>query len=125
MGDTIILILGSISLVAGLILSLMGIHALVRQRRAAASAPANNPLPITVRLDDKGPFTPEPGVLLNTLWEHLPNAACQSGECGGCKMRLLEGQVEWIREPIAEIDRSTHILACSCKPLTPLRCALD
>jgi len=83
------------------------------------------PLATSVVLEGKGPLPLEQGVLLNTLWEHLPSADCQSGECGGCKVRLLEGEVRWIRQPLAQFDRSTHILACSCEPLGPVRCAVD
>lgn len=29
----------------------------------------------------------EEGVLLNTLWAHLPEADCKEGECGGCRVK--------------------------------------
>ena len=124
----IMLPLVGISLLAALVLILLGLWQLLRQRRTEstpADAPAKRsaPPPVSVHLEGKGPLTVEPGVLLNTLWEHLPNAECQAGECGGCKVRLLEGEVTWIREPVAEINRQTHILACSCKATGPIRCA--
>jgi ferredoxin len=129
----ILLGLGLLSLVAAFSMTLVGVRALWGQRFArkvasatAATAPGSAALvPPSVVLEGKGPLTLEQGVLLNTLWEHLPSADCQEGECGGCKVRLLEGQVRWIREPVAQFDRSTHILACSCEPLGPVRCALD
>jgi ferredoxin len=120
MGVNLVIALGLLSLLFALYLTATGIQVLLRHRRAAPAV-----MPVTVTLEQKGTFTPEPGVLLNTLWEHLPNAACQSGECGGCKLRLLEGEVEWIREPVVEVNRSTHILACSCTPISPIRCALE
>jgi hypothetical protein len=122
MGINLILFLGVASLVFAFWLSLRGLYALWLQSQHVPNLATASPISIT--LEGKGSFTPEPGVLLDTLWEHLPNASCQSGECGGCKLRLLEGQVNWIREPIVEIDRRTHILACSCQALSPLRCAL-
>ena len=69
----------------------------------------------SLQLQGHGDVPLEPGVLLNSLWEHLPQADCQSGECGGCKLKLLQGQVQWIREPQAQVDRSCEILACSCE----------
>jgi hypothetical protein len=104
------------------------------RRRALAPAAEAATVPVAatpaapppgVVLEGHGALALEPGVLLNTLWEHLPNADCQAGECGGCKVRLLEGQVRWIREPQAALDRSTHILACSCEPMGQVRCAVD
>ena len=124
MGINLILFLGMASLLFALWLTLRGLYALWLQRQPAQD-PTAVATPITITLEGKGNFSPEPGVLLDTLWEHLPNASCQSGECGGCKLRLLEGQVNWIREPVADIDRRTHILACSCQALTPIRCTLD
>lgn len=123
MGVNLILLLGFASLTVALWLTLRGLHALWQQRRPVSNQAV--PQPITITLEGKGTFAPEPGVVLDTLWEHLPNASCQAGECGGCKLRLLEGQVGWIREPIVEIDRRTHILACSCQALTPIRCASE
>ena len=122
-----------LSLVGALGMTLVGVRALWGQRAvrralsavAPIAAVAHAPLAPSVVLEGKGPLPLEQGVLLNTLWEHLPGADCQEGECGGCKVRLLEGQVRWIREPVAQFDRSTHILACSCEPLGPVRCAVD
>jgi ferredoxin len=124
------------SLLGALGLTLAGIRALlVRPAPVVAKplvVPAQAPLETlatataaqgSVVLEGVGPLALESGVLLNTLWEHLPNADCQSGECGGCKMRLLQGQVRWIREPEAAVDRNTHFLACSCEAVGPLICA--
>jgi ferredoxin len=86
-------------------------------------SPAATGATVSVAIEGVGALVVEDGVLLNTLWEHLPNADCQSGECGGCKMRLLEGQVRWIREPEAVIDRTTHFLACSCEAVGHVKCA--
>lgn len=122
MGIWIIIGLGAISILTAFILTAYGLQAIFAYRRVRQSLA---PQAVTVNLENKGIFTAEPGVLLNTLWEHLPNAVCQSGECGGCKMRLLEGNVAWIREPVVAIDRRTHILACSCEAHGSIRCAVD
>jgi ferredoxin len=103
------------------ILSGIGIAALARHRKSRPVA--TTPSKPTINLEGKGDYPVEPGVILNTLWEHLPDASCQAGECGGCKLRLVAGEVSWIREPVADIDRSTHILACSCEARGSLRCA--
>lgn len=98
---------------------------------AATEAPTVSPgatvasaaSPALVHFEDQPALHVEPGVLLNTLWEHLTTAECQQGECGGCRLRLLEGEVRWIREPQAAVDRSSEILACSCEPIGSVRCA--
>ncbi|MGA1349467.1 MAG: 2Fe-2S iron-sulfur cluster-binding protein [Burkholderiaceae bacterium] len=79
--------------------------------------------PIFIHFEDQPPMAAEPGVLLNTLWEHLTHAECQQGECGGCRLKLMDGEVRWIRDPQASVNRQTEILACSCEPLGSLRCA--
>lgn len=98
-----------------------------KRKPLASSTPSSLPIsPATLHLEGHGELTLEPGVLLNTLWEKLPQAECQSGECGGCKLRLLEGQVTWVREPVAQVDKSCEILACSCEPIpgSKLKCAM-
>jgi ferredoxin len=118
--------LGVACLLGALTLTFAGVRCLlVRTQKAAPHAVLSTTAPeiATVHLEGTGALSVESGVLLNTLWEHLPNAECQSGECGGCKVRLLEGRVRWIRDPVVEINRQTHILACSCEALGPIRCA--
>lgn len=66
----------------------------------------------------------EEGVLLNTLWAHLPDADCKEGECGGCRIKLLKGNVEWVRKPIYKLENQSYILPCSCKAKTSLVCEL-
>ena len=66
----------------------------------------------------------EKGVLLNTLWAHLPDADCKEGECGGCRVKLLKGDVEWVSNPIYQLVDPTLILPCSCKAKTSLVCEL-
>jgi len=134
----ILLGLGLLSLAAALGMTLVGLNALwgqwaarkaASQRSVALAAPTKHGEATlsqpSVVLEGIGALPVEPGVLLNTLWKYLPNAECQSGECGGCKVRLLEGEVRWIREPVVHFDRSIYVLACSCEPLGPVRVAVD
>jgi hypothetical protein len=114
---TALVIAGALCLLAGVVLTLWGVWALVQQFRKPSHVKTHE-----VELDGHGKLTVEPGVLLNTLWAHLPNAECQAGECGGCKVELVSGRVKWIQEPTVEINRATHALACSCVPLTDVRC---
>jgi ferredoxin len=134
MAAPIVLVLAAVCLAAAVFLTIFGLLQIGsgRGRRetasplpvaALAATEAPQPAQSWVHLDQHPALQAEPGVLLNTLWEHLTTAECQQGECGGCRLRLLDGQVRWIREPQVEIDRSTHILACSCEPLGTVRCA--
>ena len=140
----LVLVIAGLSLAGAVVLTVYGLTQLAggRQRRTAvapvpvdvagssfrsAAGPNSAVAPPTARalvhFEDQAPLAAEPGVLLNTLWEHITTAECQQGECGGCRLRLLEGQVRWIREPQVDIDRGTHILACSCEPVGAVRCA--
>lgn len=134
MAVPIVLLLGALSLASAVLLTLYGLLQIASSRgrntastAAPATAPVSNeaapPAQHWVYLDDLPALQAEPGVLLNTLWEHVTAAECQQGECGGCRLRLLDGEVRWIREPQVEIDKRTHILACSCEPMGNLRCA--
>ena len=118
--------LGLACLVGAMALTLAGLrHLLVRPHKTAIKPlrPLTAPAVATLHMEGTGPLPLESGVLLNTLWEHLPNAECQAGECGGCKVRLLEGRVRWIRDPVVELNRQTHFLACSCEAVGSIRCA--
>lgn len=134
MAAPIVLVVGAVCLLAAALLTLFGLlqTGLGRRRvRSGTTLPLSPALPAAsersqpamVHLEGQASLPAEPGVLLNTLWEHITTAECQQGECGGCRLRLLEGQVRWVREPQVALDRSTHILACSCEPLGSVRCA--
>ncbi len=49
---------------------------------------------------------------------HLP-ASCRSGHCGTCAVKLMRGQVQYLREPQAEIA-ADEILPCVCSPASDL-----
>ena len=136
MAAPIVLVIAGICLACAVLLTLFGLVQVGSGRRqpkgtvpavsvapAVPAAPVAIAAPAMVHFEGQAPLPAEPGVLLNTLWEYITTAECQEGECGGCRLRLLEGQVKWIREPQAKIDRSTHILACSCEPVGTVRCA--
>jgi hypothetical protein len=114
-----LIVVGALSVLAGLALLLWGVAQLALHRKARTVD-----VPHTVTLKGHGVLPPEPGVLLNTLWAHLPNAECQSGECGGCKVQLLSGDVKWVQEPVVDVNRTTHFLACSCVASSPIHCKL-
>lgn len=46
-----------------------------------------------------------------------PERQCQAGYCGCCRMKLLEGEVEYSTEPMAWINPG-EILPCVCTPST-------
>jgi ferredoxin len=48
---------------------------------------------------------------------------CREGYCGGCRTDLIEGQVAYLREPMAWINEG-EILPCCCVPKTPLKLKL-
>ena len=45
---------------------------------------------------------------------------CRDGYCGGCRTDLLEGEVAYLQEPMAWINKG-EILPCCCVPKTPLK----
>lgn len=45
---------------------------------------------------------------------------CRSGYCGSCRTRLLDGQVEYLTEPIAYINPD-EVLPCCCRPAPEAR----
>ncbi len=47
------------------------------------------------------------------------NRACLGGYCGSCRTVLVDGQVEYIEEPLACISEN-EILPCYCKAVTPI-----
>ena len=115
----VLIALLALSLLAGVALTLWGLLQLARHRKA----PKVN-APNTISIEGHETLPIESGVLLNTLWAHLPNAECQAGECGGCKVQLLSGNVKWLQEPVVDVDRNTHFLACSCVATSDIHCKL-
>ena len=62
----------------------------------------------------------------NTLLESLEaqdihiEYQCREGYCGSCRVRLVEGDVHYIEEPMAWID-DDEILPCCCIPKSALK----
>lgn len=54
--------------------------------------------------------------LLDTLESHEVSVEyqCREGYCGSCRCRLVSGQVEWLKEPLALIHPG-EILLCCCR----------
>lgn len=48
---------------------------------------------------------------------------CRGGYCGTCKVKLLDGQVHFVQDPLIE-TRGSEILACCCKPATHIEIEL-
>lgn len=48
---------------------------------------------------------------------------CREGFCGACRTKLIEGQVEYITDPLAYID-DDEILPCCCKAKSDLKIKL-
>lgn len=46
-------------------------------------------------------------------------ASCRIGECGGCAMKLITGNVTMLTQPQCKLP-SNHILACCCAPASDL-----
>lgn len=42
---------------------------------------------------------------------------CRGGYCGCCKIRLLEGEVEYVQDSLVDLQ-ADEILACCCRPKT-------
>ncbi|GAB3016243.1 class I ribonucleotide reductase maintenance protein YfaE [Bowmanella dokdonensis] len=48
---------------------------------------------------------------------------CREGFCGACRTKLLEGEVEYVTDPLAFID-DDEILPCCCVPVSDLKIRL-
>lgn len=55
--------------------------------------------------------------LLDFLESHglQPEFSCRAGICGTCKVALLEGEVDYVQEPL-DVPDDGQVLICSCKP---------
>jgi len=53
---------------------------------------------------------------------HFADASCRAGECGGCRLQLLSGDVEWLRHPV-QPPQDGLILACCCSAKSDLALA--
>lgn len=48
---------------------------------------------------------------------------CRGGYCGCCKVRLLDGEVEWVQDSLVDLPEG-EILTCCCKPKTHIEIEL-
>ena len=48
---------------------------------------------------------------------------CRDGYCGGCRTDLIEGDVAYLQEPMAWINKG-EILPCCCVPKSPIKLRL-
>lgn len=119
----LLIILSSIAGCLALGLFAYGLFTLIIGLRARQTTHLNTIEPLSLSINGES-LPIEEGVLLNTLWAHLPDAECKEGECGGCQVKLLNGVIEWIRKPVYKLDDETHFLPCSCRAKTSLVCEL-
>lgn len=47
---------------------------------------------------------------------HVIEYQCRSGYCGSCRTRVIDGDVEYLKEPLAYIANG-EILPCCCVPV--------
>ena len=118
-----LIILSSFAGCLALSLFAYGLFALISGVRVRQTTHVKTTEPLSLSINGEN-LPIEEGVLLNTLWAHLPDAECKEGECGGCRVRLLSGDIEWIRKPVYKLDDETHFLPCSCRAKTSLVCEL-
>ncbi|WP_272570316.1 class I ribonucleotide reductase maintenance protein YfaE [Providencia sp. PROV255] len=56
-----------------------------------------------------------------TMLERLESAGiaveyqCREGYCGSCRVRLLDGEVEYLARPLAFVNPG-EVLPCCCRP---------
>lgn len=48
---------------------------------------------------------------------------CRDGYCGSCRTKLVNGEVKYIKQPLAFIGEN-EILPCCCKPVTDIELAI-
>ncbi len=55
--------------------------------------------------------------LLDTLEENNVQVEyqCREGYCGSCRCKLISGEVEWVKDPLAFMGKD-EILPCCVKP---------
>lgn len=59
--------------------------------------------------------------VVGSLLESLEKAGipiesqCRKGFCGACRTKVIQGEVEYIHEPVG-FTRKGEVLACCCKP---------
>ena len=49
----------------------------------------------------------------------VTEAQCRDGHCGACRCKLIRGEVEYVKAPLAFIAKG-DFLPCSTKPLTDI-----
>ena len=62
--------------------------------------------------------------LLDTIEQYDANVnfSCRGGFCGACKVKLIEGQVKYLTDPLYTCSKG-EVLSCCCIPNTNLKLA--
>jgi ferredoxin-NADP reductase len=93
---------------------------------AFGAAAGSAPIGLAIRVGDRVCVTAGEPTLLATLEENrlAPESECRAGTCGLCRMRLIEGRIDWLLEPELALD-ADEILPCICTPATALQLSHD
>ncbi len=78
---------------------------------------------IKVQVDDlMAIYVPKSQPILNSLEKHdiRIEYQCRSGYCGACRVKLLEGRVEYQEPPLAFL-KENEIVTCCSRPITDIK----
>ena len=78
---------------------------------------------VKIEIDDFVPiYAPKSQSILSCLEQHdiRIEYQCRSGYCGACRVKLLEGRVDYDEPPLAFI-KENEILTCCSKAITDLK----
>lgn len=102
----------------------LGVHGEHIHAEAFGAGTGAAPAGLTVRVGDAACVTAGEPTLLATLEENrlAPESECRAGTCGLCRMRLVDGKVDWLLATDLALARD-EILPCICAAAGDLRLA--
>ncbi|MBS4053077.1 MAG: 2Fe-2S iron-sulfur cluster binding domain-containing protein [Methylomonas sp.] len=99
----------------------------IRTERFSGMTSGAADLDFTVRIDDRPPFRfgSQPSLLaaIRHAGVEIPHA-CGTGQCGACRLTLIEGHCSWLIQPETALA-DNEILACCTRPGTDLALSLS
>lgn len=78
---------------------------------------------VKVQVDDLMPiYAPKSQPILDSLEQHdiRIEYQCRSGYCGACRVKLLEGRVEYQEPPLAFL-KENEIVTCCSRAITDIK----
>lgn len=78
---------------------------------------------VKIQVDDlMAIYAPKSQPILDTLEEHdiRLEYQCRQGYCGACRVKLLEGRVEYDETPLAFL-KENEIVTCCSKAITDIK----